>query len=345
MNSTLIVCPQIGPMLMMNSSTILLPSPKFPNPMLRLPPSKTKQCGFRWQSTRTPKPNLAEVPTDDDGIPIEHVKTLAKFNSRHNCIRVLDVSRRADHPLAGSRLLLLDRPGNIHSISFLLKTLTTTYFDVFATLPPLLPPGGGPIGVLGFGAGSAARLILSLYPDDAAPVREIHGWELDPSVIAVAREFFGLTKLERQHRGRLLVYIGDALEAEVEGGFAGILVDLFSKGSVIPELQDPKTWKKLRSRLRVGGRIMVNCGGRCVEAEDPRRDGDVVRKETLRAMEQVFADQVFVLNLGGLGRKEDSCLALTGTMPDLDAWKRALPVAELRRYVDMWVPVKDELRQ
>ncbi|WOL19998.1 hypothetical protein Cni_G28800 [Canna indica] len=38
---------------------------------------------------------------------------------------------------------------------------------------------------------------------------------------------------------------------------------------------------------------MVNCDGRCVEAEDPRRDRDVVRKETLRAMEQVFVDQLY----------------------------------------------------
>ncbi|WOK98406.1 hypothetical protein Cni_G07117 [Canna indica] len=96
-----------------------------------------------------------------------------------------------------------------------------------------------------------ARLILSLYSDDATPVKEIHDWELDPSVIAIACEFFGLAKLERQHQGRLLVYIGGALEAKVEGGFTSILVDLFSKGSMIAELQDLKTWKKLRSRLQI----------------------------------------------------------------------------------------------
>ncbi|WOL13386.1 hypothetical protein Cni_G22156 [Canna indica] len=94
-------------------------------------------------------------------------------------------------------------------------------------------------------------MTASLYSDDATLAKEIHGRELDPSVIVVAREFFGLAKLERQHRGRLLVYIGGALEAEVEGGFASILVDLFSKGSVIAELQDLKTWKKLRSRLQL----------------------------------------------------------------------------------------------
>ncbi|KAI3826753.1 hypothetical protein L1987_00806 [Smallanthus sonchifolius] len=169
--------------------------------------------------------------TQDNGIPIDLVKTLAKFKSRH-FIRVLEVSRKSDHPFAGSRLILLDTLGNIHSISFLLKLLTGTYFDVFATFPPILPPG--PLGILGFGAGSAAKLILELYPQGV-----VHGWELDPAVISVGREYFGLSKLERQYPDRLFIYVGNALNANIESGFSGLLVDLFSKGCLIPELQDP----------------------------------------------------------------------------------------------------------
>ncbi|KAG7954487.1 hypothetical protein I3843_11G021300 [Carya illinoinensis] len=265
--------------------------------------------------------------TQDDGIPIEDVKILVKFKSRHNYIRVLQVSRKADHPFAGSRLLLLDGPGNIHSISFLFnKSLTNTYFDVFATLPPILPPG--PLGILGFGAGSAARLCLELYPELV-----IHGWELDPSVIAVAREYFGLAKLERQYKERLFVYVGNALKATVRNGFSGIFVDLFSKGSLIPELQDPNTWQLLTKCLRKGGRVMVNVGGSCVEAEDSRRDGKVVMEESLKAMRLVFGDKLYIMNLGN--RTDDSSIALTGEFPDLDSWKMALP-RSLRCYVDMW---------
>ena len=56
----------------------------------------------------------------------------------------IDVSPRAvGHLLAGARLLLLDDPGNIHSLSFprcaRRSPLTATYLDAFATLPPLLP--------------------------------------------------------------------------------------------------------------------------------------------------------------------------------------------------------------
>lgn len=269
----------------------------------------------------------------DYGIPANQVKTLAKFNSLHNHIRVLQVSRRADHPLAGSRLLLLDRPGNIHSISFLLHPFTSTYFDVFATLPPLLPPG--PVAVLGFGAGSAARVLLHIYPD-----LEIHGWELDPSVITVAREFFGLEKLERQHRGNLFVHVGDALDETVAGGgerFAGIFVDLFQKGSLLKELQDSDTWRNLRKRLKKGGRVIANCGGKCVEAEDSRRDGEKVMKETVKSMCLAFgAAEVFVLMLEYGG--SEGCVAMTGPWPeDTERWKLALP-KQLRGYVDRWKP-------
>ncbi|KAM0979486.1 hypothetical protein ACFX13_015617 [Malus domestica] len=178
--------------------------------------------------------------------PREDVKILAKFKSMHNYIRVLEVSKRAVDPFTSSRLLL-DNPGNIHSISFIFKSLTSTYFDVF-TLPPIIPPG--PIGILGFRAGSAARSILDLYPEVV-----VHGWELDPSVIGVGREYFGLSKLERQYTDRLIIHVGDAFKASTRGGS-------------------------------------------CVEAEDSLRHGKLVTEETLKEMQRVFGDKLFVLSLG-----------------------------------------------
>lgn len=254
---------------------------------------------------------------------------MASFKSRYNYIRVIEVSRRSDHPFSGSRLLLLDGPGNIHSISYLFKSLTSTYFDVFAILPPILPPG--PLGILGFGAGSAARLILELYPNGV-----IHGFEIDPDVISVGREFFGLAKMEKKYEDRLFVYVGNALNARVENGYSGFLVDLFGKGCLIPELQDPGTWEMLKKRLRKGGKIMVNVGGSCVEPEDSRRDGRVIMEETLKAMHEVFPGEVYVMSLGN-GKVDDSSIAFVGEMPNLELWKNALPKS-LKLYVDMWKP-------
>ncbi|GMH31452.1 hypothetical protein Nepgr_033295 [Nepenthes gracilis] len=306
------------------------PSLGLPRPSLRpkiLSRAATSHHPLAANSDQRHHPN-PQPKVQDDGIPVECVKVLVKFKSRYNYIRVLEVSRKADHPFRGSRLLLLDGPGNIHSINFLFRTLTDTYFDVFATLPPILPPG--PIGILGFGAGSAAKLILELYPQVV-----LHGWELDPCVIDVGREYLGLSKLEKQYPERLFIYIGNALKASVKGGFSGILVDLFCKGSLIPELQDPVTWDKLKKSLREGGRIMVNVGGTCVEAEDSRRDGKYFMEESLKAMSKVFPNQLSLLSLGS--RKDDSSIALTGHLPDLDAWKNAMP-KPLRCYVYMWTP-------
>lgn len=112
------------------------------------------------------------------------------------------------------------------------------------------------------------------------------------------------------------------------------------KGSVIPQLQDENIWKELKKKLNKNGRIMVNCGGRCVESEDPRRDGNVVKEKTLAAMSEVFGrDKLLVLNLGG-AEVEDSWVGLTGNLPDLEGWKAQLPTA-LCCYVDMWKPYKN----
>jgi hypothetical protein len=75
--------------------------------------------------------------------------------ARYNHVQVLEVARRAQHPLAGAQILLLDKPGNIQSVCFPQKALTDSYYDVFTTLPPLLPEGG-PVGNLRLGAGTAA---------------------------------------------------------------------------------------------------------------------------------------------------------------------------------------------
>lgn len=55
--------------------------------------------------------------------------------------------------------------------------------------------------------------------------------------------------------GKLVVHVGDALgcEAPTEEGFAGLIVDMFSDGAVIPALQQPQTWQRLRQHLKPGG--------------------------------------------------------------------------------------------
>lgn len=220
---------------------------------------------------------------------------LTSPSCRCNLITVLEIARDADHLLAGARMLLLDNPGCIHSIHYNHRVLTNSYYDVLATLDPLIP-ADGPIGLLGLGAGSCAHILHHFYP-----TRDMHGWELDPEIVNIARHFFDLSSLEagivgevvetdtvaspakknaffvdqedavvsvgngdigggdskpRSSGGKLTVHVGDALgqDVMVDGGFAGLIVDLFAEGRVLPALQEPHTWQQLKEKLRPGGK-------------------------------------------------------------------------------------------
>ncbi|KAH9607663.1 hypothetical protein KSS87_011632 [Heliosperma pusillum] len=112
----------------------------------------------------------------------------------------------------------------------------------------------------GLGGGTVAHQLLHFWPTLC-----IHGWELDEVLVDRARQFFGLSELEKANNssGILKIYVGDALSrmASIEGGYAGIVVDLFSDAKVLQELEKAETWFEMRDKLMPNGRIMVNCGG------------------------------------------------------------------------------------
>ena len=83
----------------------------------------------------------------------------------------------------------------------------------------------------------------------------MEGWEYDSEVLEVARPHLGLALLESSSRGALTVTCGDAFTAQsaVEGGFAGLFVDLFSSSHLLPEMEREETWAKWLAALRPGG--------------------------------------------------------------------------------------------
>uniref|UniRef100_A0A0E0M133 Uncharacterized protein n=1 Tax=Oryza punctata TaxID=4537 RepID=A0A0E0M133_ORYPU len=98
-----------------------------------------------------------------------------------------------------------DLGANQHPLSFPRCgcPLTSTYLDILATLPPLLPSNSHratSLVVLGFGPGSAARTILPFFLDIF-----VHGLEINPTMIFVSRDFFGLAELEEEHIARLFI--------------------------------------------------------------------------------------------------------------------------------------------
>jgi len=127
----------------------------------------------------------------------------------------------------------------VHTRRILLPSLSTRYTNVCSSGPWL----------------------AALYPDDP---RRMVGWELDPAIVYLAREHFGLRELEAA--GRLEVRTGDAFAGiasssaedsgmgesggEDSGGgggvmkYAGIIVDVFDENSrVLPALTSIETWR------------------------------------------------------------------------------------------------------
>ncbi|KAM3316066.1 hypothetical protein ACQJBY_034293 [Aegilops geniculata] len=233
-----------------------------------------------------------------------------------------------------NRYLVLDPSRNVHSILPKKSAWTNSYWDEFVSLPPVVPRG--PVALLGLGAGTAAHMMLEVWP-----WIQLIGWEIDPTIIELSRDYFGMSNLEKTTElgGSLSVRIGDALSpsATVEGGFAGIVVDLFADGKVLPQLQEAETWLEIAKKLMPDGRIMVNCGGADTPVSLAADTGvsSWVQNPTIKALCSAFPGQ---LNWKRLSEKESvNYVALTGPLPDLEEWSTSVP-SELSPRVKQWVP-------
>uniref|UniRef100_M1A591 S-adenosylmethionine-dependent methyltransferase n=1 Tax=Solanum tuberosum TaxID=4113 RepID=M1A591_SOLTU len=165
-------------------------------------------------------------------------------------------------------------------------------------------------------------------------------------LIAKAREYLGLSDLEKhtQGGGVLEVHIGDVFSSSVTipGGYAGIIVDLFSDGKVLPQLEEVTTWLEMNKMLMPNGRLMVNCGAATKELSDtsemmqpdiPKRDDPLKLNATINALCKAFPEQVSWKKLPKSAG--ENYLALTGPLPDLDIWSAHLPDL-LRSSVKEW---------
>ncbi|XP_022952085.1 uncharacterized protein LOC111454843 isoform X3 [Cucurbita moschata] len=249
------------------------------------------QSDFRYSSvgklTRaTGDPSFRSV---EEGVEEkEEFQVLTATTSYYNDIVIVDTPE--------SRMLLLDSSNNVHSILYKEQIWTGSYWDEFASLPAIIPEG--PIAIFGLGGGTTAHLMLASWPS-----LQLEGWEIDGILIDKARDFFGLSDLEKHSDdgGILNIHIGDALDpsARISGGYAGIVIDLFSDGDILPQLQQVGKWLELKDRLMVGGRLMINCGGNVVKVTDngicsevSSTDSFLPRNSVIQALSEAFPKQV-----------------------------------------------------
>ncbi|GBF88495.1 hypothetical protein Rsub_01208 [Raphidocelis subcapitata] len=232
--------------------------------------------------------------------------------------------------IQGTRLLYVGAPPRLMGAYRAIgdpHPLTYAVWDFMATFPVLLDEG--PIGIFGWGGGTVARLFAEVYN----PPPPLVAWEFDPRVVEASRIGFGLAEVS-EAAGIGEVQIGDPLEAAApEGGYAGIVVDLFVAGQLPPVLVLDATWRAIRSKLSdpAAGRVIARLGPATKE------DGSLVPQAVLalNAMAAAFDGEVSFID-PPVGSQLD-VLALTGPLPDRREWAQAVgPV--LAPYTVDWEP-------
>ncbi|CAN1809899.1 hypothetical protein LINPERHAP1_LOCUS25745 [Linum perenne] len=238
----------------------------------------------------------------------EDLELVIAVRSQYNHIAIVDTP--------SARVLLLDSTHSIHSILQKDQKWTDSYW----------------------GGGTAAHLMLDLWPS-----LQLEGWEIDEILIDKARMYFGLSDLEKNTPagGCLHVCIGDALQSTENdyGRYAGIIVDVFNEGKVLPQLEQVSTWLELKRRLMTNGRIMVNCAGihghGTSDAIDKRNhlEGKWAEHAVIKAMHEAFPSELSWKRMPD--EKGANYLALTGPLPDLSSWSATVP-DELSESVKQW---------
>ncbi|OMO51680.1 putative S-adenosylmethionine-dependent methyltransferase [Corchorus olitorius] len=117
---------------------------------LSLPPTT-----FRFSSStcRCIKSDVTKREQEEE--EEETFQVLTALKTPYNDIVIVDTAK--------SRMLLLDSTHNVHSV--LQKgdeKWTDSYWDDFVSLPPIVPEG--PIAIYGLGGGTAAHLMLDVWP-------------------------------------------------------------------------------------------------------------------------------------------------------------------------------------
>ncbi|GMH35821.1 hypothetical protein BSKO_03689 [Bryopsis sp. KO-2023] len=187
----------------------------------------------------------------------------------------------------------------MHSVTFGEQVASDGLWGAMSILPALVPDG--PIGLFGLGSGSIAHCIRCFYPN-----RDMVGWEIDPQMVEIGRQWMDLGDVEKN--GNLVINVGDCFsgDAQVPGGFAGIIVNVYTQNCLNSELTQVETMIDLKNRLARGGRILVNLAG----------DEETMEEARDALMEAFEGEVMFKYATAG------NLIALTGLIPSEKSWQK-----------------------
>lgn len=163
-----------------------------------------------------------------------------RAESLHNIIRVEEAGSR--------RYLFLNYRDGAQTVMDTKRLLTGSYYDNFLIGPHL--NGGRKILFLGVAGGTSLKQLVTVYPEV-----EITGVDLDPAVLDVARNYFGLAGEERI---RLVAEDARWFLAESDERFDIIAIDIYVTGHVPFFTTTREFFELVHARLAEGGVMMMN---------------------------------------------------------------------------------------
>ncbi len=141
----------------------------------------------------------------------------------------------------------------------------------------LFSPEPRTVLMIGLGGGSVTKFIYHYLPQT-----QIRVLEIDPRVVAIARQCF----LVPPDDARLRITVGDGAEYMAQPGGAAevIMVDGYDAEAHVEELATLQFYRHCRARLALGGVLVVNLWG-----------GDRQFHDILKRIESVFPDATLCL--------------------------------------------------
>lgn len=293
-----------------------------------------------------------------------------KLENDQGTVSILQLGECEESCMSHAKVLCINGIELAQSVWWPHKIWTKSYYDDFATFPPLLPPG--PVAILGLGGGTGARILRHTWPD-----LQIHGWEVNPAVVELARKHFGFEELEITGAGKLKRKISEKrttglrrknnkqssgyqcpIPAENEGSvtvhlesafrlsmlgvqFSGIIVDLADSEGTLNELERKSVWKDIKSCLHPQGRVFVNCLDKEFHRSSPQNnwDGSITQlmqsstKKVILRLAQVFGLDLCLKEMRNSG---GNVLLMTGPLPEADWWESEVPI-EVRCNLKSWI--------
>ncbi len=185
---------------------------------------------------------------------------------------------------AGDRYFLkLNDDYNIQSIFEQSETFNPDFPYYYMNVAPLINDASTAL-ILGMGAGTSPYQLIKLYGI------EIDAVEIDPEIVNIAEEYFGLDEI----KDKLTIYVDDARPfiKRIDKQYDMVEVDMYQGGLYAPfYVLTQEFFEDVEKKLSEDGVVVVN-----VLYPQRSEEGDLLFKSIGNTMDSVF-ENVFYLNL------------------------------------------------